>query len=43
MDWMYEGTAIKNTSAEEFLLGKPIGEGSGNSRKEQEGWKPMKF
>jgi len=23
LDWMYEGTAIKNTSSEEYLLGKP--------------------
>ena len=24
LDWMYEGGAIKNTTAEEYLLGKPV-------------------
>jgi hypothetical protein len=26
LDWMYEGGAIKNTSSEEYLLGKPVNE-----------------
>jgi hypothetical protein len=39
LDWMYEGGAIKNTSSEEYLLGKPLKSNENSSGE----WRPTLF
>ena len=39
LDWMYEGGAIKNTSSEEYLLGKPVKDSESMGGK----WRPTLF
>lgn len=39
LDWMYEGGAIKNTSSEEYLLGKPVKDSESMAGE----WRPTLF
>ena len=41
LDWMYEGGSIRNTSSEEFLLGKPFEEPDPEAPKPE--WRPVMF
>jgi hypothetical protein len=41
LDWMYEGGSIRNTSSEEFLLGKPFEEKDPEAPKPE--WRPTMF
>lgn len=41
LDWIYESGAIKNTSSEEYLLGKPFEELEAEEKNTE--WRPTSF